>query len=320
MAVRQIVSAILTRLRRLKRERDLTPEQSVQAVVDWLREGAPAAKAGADDWLGRFREIVSDPMNLLIERHPMAGCKKNGYVVLHNGNIVPVDGPYAYYKRFSDILVINRGVHEPVEEYSFQQVIERLPENPTIIELGAYWAHYSMWLKKKRPKADVYLVEPDPHNLSVGRHNVRVNGQEAVFIQAAVGHGQFEVDRFVSERSIRRVDVLHMDVQGLEVEALAGATQCLSAKAVDYVFVSTHTKDLHRSVCDVLSTHGYRIEIESGVDVETTACDGLVFASSPAIAPVLSGLQPLGRLAITRARVGDLVRFVTKAWEIRSLS
>ena len=30
-------------------------------------------KAGPNDFLGRFREIISDPINLLIERHSSSG-------------------------------------------------------------------------------------------------------------------------------------------------------------------------------------------------------------------------------------------------------
>lgn len=102
-------------------------------------------KAGASDFHGRFREIVSDPLNLLIPRHPLAGTMDGDHVVLHNGNRVPLQGPGAYYGNFSDILVINRGVHEPLEEFAFQTVLTGLPAQPTMLELGAYWGHYSMW-------------------------------------------------------------------------------------------------------------------------------------------------------------------------------
>src|SRR5262245_51425360 len=101
-------------------------------------------KAEASDFLGRFREVVSDPLNLLIERVPMAGVVEGTDVCLHNGNRVPVVGEHAYYGAFSQLLVINRGVHEPLEEYVFQQLIKTLPEAPLMIELGAYWSHYSM--------------------------------------------------------------------------------------------------------------------------------------------------------------------------------
>ena len=116
-------------------------------------------KAAPEDLLGRFREVISDPVNLLIERVPMAGVVEGNHVYLHNGNRVPVAGSGTYYGPFSQLLVINRGVHEPLEEYVFQLVLRSLREAPVMLELGAYWGHYSMWLKKVRPGSTVILVE-----------------------------------------------------------------------------------------------------------------------------------------------------------------
>jgi hypothetical protein len=96
------------------------------------------SKASADDFLGRFREIVSDPINLLIERVPMAGVVQGNVVILHNGNQVPLSGDGSYYGDFSHILVINRGVHEPLEEYVFQEMLKQLDDRPLMLELGAY--------------------------------------------------------------------------------------------------------------------------------------------------------------------------------------
>jgi hypothetical protein len=31
-------------------------------------------------------------------------------------------------------------VHEPLEEYVFQEVLRTMPEAPMMLELGAYWA------------------------------------------------------------------------------------------------------------------------------------------------------------------------------------
>jgi hypothetical protein len=146
-------------------------------------------KATETDFIGRFREIISDPLNLLIERVPMAGFMQGNEVFLHNGNRVPFSGDAAYYGAFSQILVINRGVHEPLEEYVFQEVLKKLRENPVMIELGAYWGHYSMWLKKSRPRATPILVEPNPVNLAAGQGNFRRNGFEGEFINATVAKG-----------------------------------------------------------------------------------------------------------------------------------
>jgi hypothetical protein len=55
------------------------------------------AKAAANDYLGRFRAIICDPLNLLTERHPRAGMVRDGLVCPHNGNLVPASGPLAYY-------------------------------------------------------------------------------------------------------------------------------------------------------------------------------------------------------------------------------
>ena len=51
-----------------------------------------------------------------------------------------------------------------------------MPEAPVMIELGAYWAHYSMWLKSVRPQARVVMVEPDREHIAVGGANFQRNG------------------------------------------------------------------------------------------------------------------------------------------------
>lgn len=252
-------------------------------------------KAADDDFSGRFREIISDPTNLLIERHPMAGHVANGLVTLHNGNSVPIDGPGAYYGDFSRILIYNRGVHEPLEEYVFQQVLEVLPEAPVMLELGAYWAHYSMWLKLARPDATVYLVEPESENIEAGKANFERQGMKGNFIQELVGEGHFGVDAFLASRGIGHLDVLHSDIQGFETQMLDDASETLSSDAVDYVFVSTHSAELHDGVHNRLATYGYRIEASSDFECATTSFDGLVFASSPRRPALFDDFQPFSR-------------------------
>ncbi len=74
--------------------------------------GIAPLKAVDSDFGGRFREVISDPLNILIERVPKAGLLDGNEVYLHNGNRVPIAGPEAYYGQFSSVLVFNRGVHE----------------------------------------------------------------------------------------------------------------------------------------------------------------------------------------------------------------
>jgi hypothetical protein len=268
------------------------------------------AKATEADFVGRFREIISDPLNLLIERVPMAGVVQGNEVFLHNGNRVPLSGPAAYYGAFSQILIINRGVHEPLEEYVFQEVLKKLREDPVMIELGAYWAHYSMWLKKLRPRATQILVELDPSNLAAGKSNFRRNGFEGEFINAPVAKGQFEIDRFFHARNIPHLDVLHADIQGHEVQMLDTARTTLAETKIDYLFISTHSQKLHRDVERTLGECGYRVEVSSDFDNDTTSFDGFVFASSPGATRIFREFIPFGRTMIAAGPVDRLISAV----------
>jgi hypothetical protein len=265
-------------------------------------------KAEAADFLGRFREIIADPLNILIKRHPLAGTVQDNLVYLHNGNRVPLSGPDAYYGDFSNILVINRGVHEPLEEYVFQELLEVLPETPSMLELGAYWGHYSMWLKKMRPQAVVHLVEPDESNLKTGLRNFQYHGYEGDFIQAFVGRGHFEIDAYFKAKEIPSLNILHADIQGFEIEMLQGGSQALEEKLIDYLFISTHSQELHDQVKKILGSFGYRIEVSADFDRETTSYDGLVFASSPQVFPLFGKFSPQGREKNLESDPADLLK------------
>lgn len=270
------------------------------------------ARAEPDDELGRFREIVSDPLNLLIDRVPQAGyLDADGYVVLHNGHRVAPEGEQAYYGRFSDILIINRGVHEPLEEYVFQELLRTLRgSKPVMIELGAYWAHYSMWLKKVCPEATCIMVEPDAQKLGVGRDNFARHGYQGEFINQHVGEDGFRLDGFIAERQLARIDILHCDIQGYETAMIEHAQQTFKERRVGTALISTHNEDIHRAISDRLAGFGYRIEVSSPYETHTTSHDGFIFASSPDRAPLFTAFTPLGRLEINQASAAELAAYV----------
>jgi hypothetical protein len=270
-------------------------------------------KAQSADLLSRFREVISDPLNLLIERVPQAGAVEGNDVYLHNGNRVPLSGAAAYYGPFAQLLVLNRGVHEPLEEYVFQETLKRIPDSPRMIELGAYWAHYSMWLKKARPKAITVMVEPDPANLAAGRMNFVRNGFAGEFIHEAVEKGKWELDRFLNLRGISHLDILHVDIQGYESDLLEGGRAALGEARVDYLFVSTHSQDLHLGIVGEVSRLGYRIEVSSDFDSETTAFDGFVFAASPQAKHIFHDFNHFGRTTIAASSADHLVQAVLRA-------
>lgn len=269
-------------------------------------------KALANDFPGRFREILADPLNLLIRRYPGAGIVDEGYVTLHNGHRVPLSGEGAYYGDFSRILVFNRGVHEPLEEFAFQSLIPYLPERPVMLELGAYWAHYSMWMAQARPRAQLHLVEPDPEKLKSGQANLARNGYEGRFFREFVGRGGFSVDAHMAAQGLEWITLLHSDIQGFELEMLEGAKHALSGHRISHLFVSTHSQVLHRDVVQVLKEFGYRIEVSSDFERHSTSFDGFAMATAPGRPAVFQDEPPfMGREDIARATPQQLLAYLT---------
>ena len=268
----------------------------------------------ARNFIERHREILSDPLNLLINRVPQAGYLDGaGNVFLHNGIKVPIIGPFAYYSGFSDILILNRGVHEPLEEFCFQTVLAKLvnkTDPPRMLELGAYWGHYSMWLKSNFPNSSVTLVEPDVVNLQAGQHNFSLNGLEGTFINSFVCKGHFSVDAYMRKNGCSKLTILHADIQGFEVDMLQDCVETLDRGAVTYLFISTHTKKLHDACLEEINRHGYLLEVSSEPDRHTTSSDGFILATVDEQSRVFNNFNPMGRIDIAYASGNDLALYI----------
>lgn len=253
----------------------------------------------------------------MIEKVEDAGViDSNNMVVLHNGNKVPYVGNNSYYNNFSDILVINRGVHEPLEEFCFQELLKKInTDSPVMLELGSYWSHYSMWFLQKKINGISYMVEPDLENMESGIFNFKTNGYTGNFINQSVGsinpiHNKindkqtkdlgFNVDKFVNDYKIEKITVLHSDIQGAEINMLNGSKKSLSSYSIDYLFISTHSQEIHNLSIDILKSYGYIIEVSSDVDTQSTSLDGFILATSPNAKKIFNEFLPLGRLDILK--------------------
>ena len=270
----------------------------------------PLPKARPGDYLGRHREIVSDPLNLFIRRVPTAGFVQGGLVTLHNGHRVAWRGPESYYDTFSDILIVNRGVHEPLEEFVFQQMLPTLPPAPAMVELGAHWAHYSMWCKQARPAARCIMVEPTANGLRAGQNNFARHGYEGTFVSGMIGAGHGSVDTLLERHGIGRLDLLHCDIQGYEDEMLDGAVGALKEQRIDRLLLSTHDKALHATVSRRLREFGYRIDMSSNFATHSTSYDGFILAMRKAIPRFLPRIDLWGRVEIANATPEAMAAYV----------
>ncbi|MEX0323178.1 MAG: FkbM family methyltransferase [Puniceicoccaceae bacterium] len=269
------------------------------AVIRWLKRlrarqrlgsaRIAANKVGQVDaqWRRRIDDVVACPDNQHIPRCEGAGELDGNLITMHNGVRVSAVGYYGGGNL--NMLIENRGVHEPQEERAFEEIIRMLPEECSMLELGAYWGFYSLSLLKQRPQAKCYLVEPDAENILSGQYNFRMNGRTGQFTEAWVG-AEFRmkpptiaVDAFCTEHDITHLHILHADIQGAELDMLLGASKMLNAGKVDFVFISTHSNKLHASCLERLEEYGYVTLAEVDLDA-TYSFDGLIVAKHPSVA------------------------------------
>jgi hypothetical protein len=242
------------------------------------------------EWRARIEDVKAAPDNAHIPRATNAGALTNGWITMHNGIEV---GALGYYGAgVLNMLMENHGVHEPQEERAFGEVLKYIEEGGTMLELGAYWGFYSLWFKKAVSSARCFLIEPDLGNLKSGKVNFARNGEDALFEQAYIGIDVaiasngiriVSVDAFCAERAIQRVSILHADVQGAEMDMLRGASYMLKDKKIDFIFISTHSNQLHSDCIDFLISRGYEILAEADLN-ETYSYDGVIVAKSDRLA------------------------------------
>lgn len=248
-------------------------------------KSARAAQAAVGEvnsiWRRRIDDVLACPDNAFIPRDPQAGKLDGPFLTMHNGVRVCANGYFG--PGTLNMLMENRGVHEPQEERAFEEVIRLLPDQCTMLELGAYWGFYSLSLLQQRPRARCYLVEPELENLWSGKLNFRINRRQATFVRAIVGKTPAKKPPTVSvpsltERfSLPHLHLLHADIQGYELEMLHGAAPLFRDRKIDYVFLSTHKSSLHLDCMQFLADAGFPVLAEANL-TESYSRDGLIVA------------------------------------------
>ncbi len=234
------------------------------------------------------------------------------YQVMHNGLKV-VEGGY-YGRWMTEIIRILRGHHEPQEERVFAELLTHVPPGAAMLELGAFWAYYSVWFHRAIPRAKNVMVEPDPNNLAIGKKNFALNGYDGEFINALVGREslpaapfrcesdgvvrplpQFSVDDYMARSSLPRLDLVLADIQGAEVEMLHGAAESIRKGRIRFMVISTHHHAIsgdpltHLNCLKFLTDRNAHILAAHNV-FESFSGDGLIVAS---FLPEDRGLPPI---------------------------
>lgn len=233
-------------------------------------------------WQTRLNNILRCPDYNLIPKHANAGVIRSGKQFMHNGLCINV-GSY-YGPEFAAVFQKTKGVHEPQEEYIFGLVLKKLKMQSVMLELGSFWSFYSMWFNKEISQAKNYLVEPSSFNLELGKSNFRLNKMDGSFFNYFIGSSSklcnkgtstICVDDFCTSNHIEELSILHADIDGFEVEMLMGAQRMLRERRIEYIFISSHSNELHNKCIDILQSHSYHILCEADLN-RTFSEDGLI--------------------------------------------
>lgn len=235
-------------------------------------------------WMERIRKVKVSSDNAKIEAIPGAGTLQEGRLVMHNGIVID---PLSYYGApVMRMLMENRAIHEPQEEYVFQEVLKYMPEGATMLELGCYWGFYSMWFASKVKKSRNILID-NTDGIARAKANFAMNGLNAQFLTGYIGKDNpssdipvTNVDRICKEQGVEFIDMLHSDIQGFELEMLQTMPEMFSKMAVGFVFISTHSNDLHYACIEFLKEKGFHILCHADID-DTFSEDGLIVARNP---------------------------------------
>lgn len=238
-------------------------------------------------WTPRIENVLRSADNKDIPRAKNAGKIIDKYLYMHNG--IKID-PLSYYSYPNlKMLIENKGVHEPQEEKAFMMVLDGLKKvgDKTMLELGSYWSFYSLWFKTQFPSADCYMVEPNRRNLAYGKRNFSLNNFKGTFLHGGISsqvdkkENITTVDQICKSQKIDFLDILHSDIQGFELEMLHGSERMFSNNKVGYVFISTHSNDLHRD-CEQLLKEKYNFITVASADLDDSySWDGVLVMKSP---------------------------------------
>jgi hypothetical protein len=218
-----------------------------------------------------------------------AGKIIDGYQIMHNGLKI-IQGCY-HGDWMSEIISRCKGHHEPQEEKAFYEVLNRINDGSTMIEVGSFWTYYSMWFNRKVKRAKNYMIDVDQNVLQIGQRNFELNNLKGEFFVDSVPN--FNFSSFLESNKIQHVDILHADIQGWEYHLLEDCKSSLDK--IGYIFVSTHTDQftpgiswgsprelLHEDCLKFLKDHGFIILCEHNMK-ESASNDGLIVAKNPKI-------------------------------------
>lgn len=174
---------------------------------------------------------------------------------------------------------------------------EKVRHGCVFYDLGANVGFYSLMAAVLSDPGKVYAFEPLPENLDYLNRHIKLNhirnievlaltisneeGSARFTLNKNLEMGRLEpdgdlqvqittLDSLLQRNAIAPPNCIKMDVEGAELRALLGAKECF-AKHRPRLFLSTHSKELHRECCRLLTSWNYEYEYIAQQPLENRA-------------------------------------------------
>ena len=122
--------SIAVRIRNNRRDKVALKEVRRKIKENSLLDGLPEDEK--QNWKRRIETVLRSADNDKIECVPEAGKLIGDYFIMHNGLKIK---PLSYYGYpVLEMLIRNKGIHEPQEEYVFQEVLKNMKESNGVIQ------------------------------------------------------------------------------------------------------------------------------------------------------------------------------------------
>lgn len=165
--------------------------------------------------------------------------------------------------------------------YRIDDWVKRMPNSPTIVDIGANVGYFSFQILSKKPLAKIFAFEPMPVNATVFEGNVALNPslnkQVQIFQKAVTGNFTGDIDIYfdnekdntviasvindfsydnkvttqvksitlssiISENNISKIDLLKLDCEGSEYPILYDSPETIFA-VIDSMAIEVHHLD-----------------------------------------------------------------------------
>jgi precorrin-6B methylase 2 len=168
---------------------------------------------------------------------------------------------FIFWLRKSDLLLLK----EVFLDKDYDLLEDFLPNSNNIVfDLGAGIGDYALLSSIRVDKrGKVISVEADTQAFELLKKNVKENNLKNVvplnlFVSSEREHS---IDFIVEKLRLKRVDLIKMDIEGEEYNALKGAIKTIR-KFKPKIIIEIHSKNLREKILEFLKNYGYDLVFE----------------------------------------------------------